>query len=131
MVEDRLLDGPVEELVRVPAEELVERVVPGHVQREAGRAATRAAPHLPQARDGSREGHADGGVEVAHVDAQLERVGGDHGKELALGEPALDLTPLCGRIARAVRGDPLGDVTTPRVLEPQPCEALDQLDAAA
>ena len=119
VVEDRLLDRAVEELVRVAAEELVERVVAGHVQREAGLAPARAAPHLAQARHRAGEGHADGGVEVADVDPELERVGGDDGEQVALGEPPLDLAPLRRRVARAVGRDPLGDVAAARVLEPQ------------
>ena len=55
VVEDRGLDRPVEELLRVPAEELVERVVAGHVQREAAAArAARAPPLLAKARDRAR-----------------------------------------------------------------------------
>ena len=131
VVEDRLLHGAVEELVRMPAEELVQRVVTRDVQRQAGLAPARAAPHLPQARDRARERHADGGVQVAHVDAQLERVGRDHREQVALRQAALDLAPLGGRVAGAVWRDPLGQVAAACVLQAQLGEALDQLDAAA
>ena len=53
-----------------------------------------AAPHLAQARDGAGEGDADRRVELADVDPELERVGGDHREQLAPGEAALDLAPL-------------------------------------
>ena len=131
VVEDRLLDGAVEELVGVAAEELVERVVAGDVDRQAGGAAARAAPHLAQARDRAGEGDADRGVEVADVDPQLERVGRDDREQVALGQAPLDLAPLRGRVAGAVGRDPLREVAAAGVLEPQLREALDQLDAAA
>ena len=107
VVEDRRLDGPVEELVGVAAEELVERVLAGDVDREPAAAAPGAAPHLPQRGDRARERDADRGVERADVDAELERVGGDDAEQLALDEPALDLAPLLGRVAGAVGRDPL------------------------
>ena len=131
VVEDRLLHRPLEELGRVAAEELVERVLAGHVHREAGVAPPGAAPHLAQARDGAGEGHAERGVEVADVDAQLEGVGGDDREQVALRQPLLDLAPLGGRVAGAVGRDALGQVGPARVLEPLAREALDQLHAAA
>ena len=71
------------------------------------------------------------GVEVADVDAQLERVGGHDRQQLALGQPALELAPLRGRVAGAVGGDPLGQVVAAGVLQALAGEALDQLHAAA
>ncbi len=131
VVEDRALDRPLEELVGVAAEELVERVLAGHVHREPGLAAAGAPPHLAQARHRAGEGHAQGGVEVADVDAELERVGRHDGEQVPLREPQLDLAPLRRRVARAVGGDPLRQVGAPGLLEPLPREALDQLHAAA
>ena len=90
-----------------------------------------AAPHLAQRRDGAREGHAQRRVEVADVDAELERVGGHDREQLALGQPPLDLAPLRRRVAGAVGRDPLGEVGAAGVLEAQAREALDQLHAAA
>src|SRR3954470_23613496 len=46
VVEDRGLDRPLEELVRMAAEELVESVIPRDVDREALRAAPGPPPHL-------------------------------------------------------------------------------------
>ena len=83
VVEDRGLDRPVEELVGVAAEELVERVLAGDVDRQPAAAAPGAAPHLAQRRDRARERHADRRVERADVDPQLERVGGDDAEQLA------------------------------------------------
>ena len=107
VVEDRRLDRAADELVRVAAEELVERVLAGDVDGEAAAAAARPPPHLAQAGDGAGEGDADRRVELADVDAQLERVGGDHREQLAGRQPRLDLAPLLRRVAAAVGRDPL------------------------
>ena len=131
VVEDRALDRTVEELVGVAAEELVECVIAGHVHGEPGLAATGAAPHLPQAGHRPGEGHADCGLEVAHVDPELERVRRHHREEVSLREPMLDLPPLRRRVAGAVGRDPVGQVRVASVLEPEPREAVDQLDPAA
>ena len=117
VVEDRRLHRAVEELVGVAAEELVERVLARDVDRQPAPAAPRAAPHLPQRGDRARERHADRRVERADVDAELERVGGDHAEQLALDEPVLELAPLLGGVARAVGRDPLGEVAAAHVLE--------------
>ena len=106
VVEDRRLDRPLEELVRVAAEELVERVLAGDVEGDPLAAPPRPAPHLAQAGDGAGEGDADRRVELADVDPELERVGGDHGEQLAAREPGLDLAPLLRRVAGAVGRDP-------------------------
>src|SRR5206468_10425110 len=94
VVEDRRLDRPPEELLRVAAEELVEGVLPGNVDGEAAAAAPGAAPHLPQAGDRAGEGGADRRVELADVDPQLQGVGGDDRQQLAGGKARLDLAPL-------------------------------------
>ena len=94
----------------MPGEELIERVLAGDVDRQSAAAAAGAAPHLAQARDRPGEGHADRGVECADVDPELERVGGDHAKQLAARQPPLDLAPLRGGVAPAIRGDPLGQL---------------------
>ena len=54
VVEDRRLDRPADELVGVAAEELVERVGAGDVDREAAPLPSRPSPHLAQAGDGAR-----------------------------------------------------------------------------
>ena len=131
VVEDRLLHRPLEELGGVAAEELVERVLARHVHGEAGVAASGAAPHLAQARHRARERHAERRVEVAHVDAELERVRGHHRQQVPFGEALLDLAPLGRRVAGAVGRDALGQVGPAGVLEALAREALDQLHAAA
>ena len=102
----------------MPAEELVERVLAGDVEGDAVAAPPRPAPHLAQAGDRAGEGDADRGVELADVDAELERVGGDHGEQLAAGELGLDLAPLLGRVAGAVGRDPRRQPGLAVLLEP-------------
>ena len=130
VVEDRRLDRPLEELLRVAAEELVERVLAGDVDRQPAPPPPRPAPHLPQAGDGAGEGDADRRVELADVDPQLQRVGRDHRQQLAGAEPVLDLAPLLRRVAAAVGRDPRRQLRLPAPLQVFAGEALDQLDPA-
>ena len=131
VVEDRVLDRAVEELVGVAAEELVERVVARDVDGEPAAAAAGAAPLLAERGDRAGERDADRGVERADVDAELERVGGDDAEQLALDELALELAPLLGRVAGAVGRDPLGEVGVAEVLERELGELRHQLDGLA
>ena len=129
VVEDRRLDGPVEELVGVPAEELVQRVLARHVHREAAPAPARAPPHLAQRRDGAGEGDDERAVELADVDAELERVGRDHGAQLPVHQPPLELAPLLGRVAGAVGSHELRQlgVLGGEVVVHEPAQHLDAL----
>ena len=113
------------------AEELIERVLAGDVEGDPLAAPAGPAPHLPQAGDRAREGDADRGVELADVDSELERVGGDDREQLAPREVGLDRPPLLRRVAGAVRRDPRGEPGLAELLQPHPGEALDQLDPAA
>ena len=105
VLEDRGLDGAVQELVGVAAEELVERVLAGDVDRQPAAAAPGAAPHLAQRGDRPGERDDDRGVERADVDAELERVGRHDRPQLAVRQPLLELAALLGRVAGAVGGD--------------------------
>ena len=107
VVEDRGLDRALEELVGVAAEELVERVLAGDVDRQPAPAPPGAAPHLAQRGDRPRERHADRRVQRADVDPQLQRVGRDDAEQLAVDQPRLELAPLLRRVARPVGRDPL------------------------
>ena len=95
VVEDRRLDRAGEELVGVAAEELVERVLAGDVERDPVAAAPRPAPHLPQAGDRAGEGDADRRVELADVDPELERVGGDDREQLAASVSRASISRRC------------------------------------
>src|SRR5690242_11398635 len=111
----------------MPAEELVQRVLAGDVDRQPATAAPGASPHLPQARDRARERHTDSRVELADVDAELQRIGRNDPEQLAGGELALDLLALGGSVSRAVGRDAIGEL----VVEPVAGVAEDQLDALA
>src|SRR4029077_11266826 len=113
VIEDRRLYGALEELVGVAAEELVQRVLARDVDGEAAAPAPGPAPHLPEARDGAGEVDADRRVELADVDAQLERVGGGHREQVARGELGLDLATLLWGVAGAVGGDSVGHPALP------------------
>ena len=105
VVEDRRLDGALEEIVGVAAEELVERVLARDVHGQAAPAPSGAAPHLPQRGDGPGERDDDGRVELADVDPELQRVGRDHRAQLAADEASLQFAALLGGVAGAVGGD--------------------------
>ena len=96
VVEDRRLDAPLEQRLRLAHEVLVERVLGRDEDREPVPAPAGAAPLLAQARDRAREADGDRAVEQADVDAELERVGRGDAEELALDEPPLDVAPLRG-----------------------------------
>ena len=121
VVEDRRLDPAAEQLVRLAHEVLVERVLGRDEHGEPVPAPPRAAPLLAQRGDRAREADGDHGVEKPDVDAELERVGRGDAEQVALGEPPLDLAPLLGRVAGAVRRE------TRVVVEPLGGEAVDQL----
>src|SRR5215203_3338335 len=125
VVEDRRLDPPVEQRLRVAHEELVECVLRGDHRGEPVPTAPGAAPLLPEARDGSREADADDGVEEADVDPELERVRRADPEQVSLDEPALDLPPLRWGVAGAVRGQARG------VAEALGGEAMDELRGLA
>jgi hypothetical protein len=115
----------------VAAEELVERVLARHVDREPAPAAAGAPPLLAQARHRPWERHADRGVEHADVDPELERVGGDDAEQLAVDELALELAPLLRRVAGAVGRDALGQLGVAEVVERVLGELRHQLDRLA
>ena len=109
------------------AEELVKGILPRDVDGQTTPAPPRPAPHLTQAGDRPRERDADGGVKLADVDAELQRVGGYDAEQLAVGQPPFDLVSLSGRVTGAVGSDPLRQLR----LEAIHRMAQDQLDALA
>ena len=125
VVEDRRLDAAAEKRLGLAHEVLVERVLAGDEDGEPVPAAAGAAPLLAQARNRSREADRDDRVEHADVDAELERVRRADSEQLAGEEALLDLAPLRGRVAGAVRRE------ARRVAEPVGRELVDQLRGAA
>ena len=127
VVEDRRLDPPREERLRLAREELVERVVARDEDREPPVAPARAPPLLAERRDGSREADGDRAVEEADVDPELERVGRGDAEQLALDQAPLDLAALLGRVAGAVGREP----RCGRGVDALGGEAVDQLGRLA
>ena len=107
VIEDRRLDAPRQQRVGLPREELIECVVRRDEDRQASLPSAGATPLLPERRDGSRKTDRDRAVEQADVDPELERVRGRDAEELSLDEAALDLAALLGRVAGAVRREPI------------------------
>ena len=68
VMHDRRLDRALEELLRMAAEELVERVLAGDVDRQSTAAAPGAAPHLAQRRDRPGKRDDDRRIERPDVD---------------------------------------------------------------
>src|SRR4051812_33787658 len=105
------------------AEELVQRVVAGDVQRKPTAArASGPTPLLAEARNGAGERDRDRRVQVPDVDPELEGVGRHDSGQLPGGEIALDLAPLLRRVAGSVGGD-----AGVRVPEPVERHLVDQL----
>ena len=114
-VEDRLLDGLVEQRLGVCDEIGVERVVAGdqHGQRVAG-AAARPPDLLPPGGSGAGEAGDDDRVESRHVDAELDVFG--VGTEVGLETgPAWDteVTLCAGAVVDAASAPPLVPNATP------------------
>ena len=96
VIENRRLDAPAEQRVRLAHEVLVERVVRGNEHRDAMTLPARPAPLLAQTGDGARKPHRDHAVEQADVDAELERIRRGDTEQLAGGEPLLDVASRAG-----------------------------------
>src|SRR3954447_1837080 len=131
VIEDRRLDRSLQELLRMPAEKLVEGILACDVQGEALASPPGSPPHLTQARDRPGEGDADGRVQLADIDTQLERVRRDNRQQLAGHQASLDLAALLGRVAGPVGRNPLRQLRTAQLLEPYAGEPLDQLNPAS
>ena len=85
----------------------VERVVARDQDREGVLpAAPGPADLLPQSRPGPGEAGQQHGVQPADVDPELEGVGGGEADQLAGAERRLDVAPLLGEVAAAVRRHP-------------------------
>ena len=98
-----------EKIFRIFDQELVHRIAARDEQRQAVTATPARAPGLlPGAGDRARVTDHDARRQIADIDAQLQRVGGDHAHHRALAQTALDLPPQLGQVTAAVAGDELG-----------------------
>ena len=129
-VEDRSLDGPAEDRLRVVDEIGVERIVARDQHRERVAAvAPGATGLLPQRRAGARPAGDEDRVEPADVDAELERVRARHAEEVAVVQRALEGAAVLGEVAGAVRRDPVGQLGY-RLVQRAPGAERDRLGAA-
>ena len=108
-VDERPLGRLAEEVVRVVDDVLVEGAGRGHEDHQALAAPPPGAPGLlPCAGDGTRVAAEHAGVELADVNAQFQRVGGNDGKDIAGAQFALDLAPLRRQVAAAIAAHAAG-----------------------
>ena len=110
-VDHRRLEPRLEEDPRVLHEVLVEGVRAGEQDHERRAVLPPDAPAaLPGRRDRAGVADEDADVQPADVDPHLERRGADHRLERAGEELLLDLAPLLGEVAGAVRADDLAQL---------------------
>ena len=102
----RLLRRPVKEKFRVLDHVLVQRVAARDEERH-GCPVPPAGPArlLPGAGDRARIAVDDARLQLADVDAELQRVRADDAEDLAAAQAPLDLPPLLRQIAAAVAAD--------------------------
>ena len=131
VVEDGGLHRALEEVLGVAAEELVERVLAGDVDRQSTAPAPGPAPHLAQRGDRAGEGDDDRRVELADVDPQLERVGRDHRPQLAAASGGPRAPAAAGRCSRRGRARPAPPARDRSCLERPLDERAQHLDALA
>ena len=105
-IDQRPLGRAIEEIRRMPDDELIERRAARHHDRgRLAGPAPRAAGTLPRRRDRSRIPGHDRDVERADVDAELQRVGGHDGAHAAFPQPLLDLAAPVRQIAASISAD--------------------------
>jgi hypothetical protein len=103
-VDHRGLRGAREQLGGMGGQPLVELVAAGDEHSCRGRAVAARPPCLlPERGDGAGEAVDHHRVEPTHVDAELERRGGDHARQLAGRELVFDRSALFGQVAAPVR----------------------------
>ena len=115
-----VLRRPLEEIIRMLDDVLVERCARRHQHRRRGRLPPPGAPGpLPGGGDRPRISRHHDRIERADVDPELERVGRHHGPYLAIAQLALDLAALLRKISAAIAAHHLRRQRPPvdRVLE--------------
>ena len=105
-VDEAVLGRRVEQVLGMGRQELVDRCRRADERRQARPAATAGATHLlPGRGDRARVADADRGVEGADVDAELERIRGDHAAHATVPQAGLDRVPLVRQVAAAIAAD--------------------------
>ena len=108
-VDERVLGRGIEEIRRMPHDELVDRRARSNQHRGRSRRSTAgAARALPGGGDRTRVAREHGDVERADVDAELERVGRDDAADHPFAQPAFDLATAQRQVAAAIAADLLG-----------------------
>ena len=117
-IDQRAFRRPIEEVRRVSDHELIERRAARHEHRRGpARAPARAPCALPCGGNGAGIPGEDGHVQRADVDAELERVGGDHRANSAFAKTLLDLAASIGQISSAIPANPFrGARRAPEIL---------------
>src|SRR5690606_9778001 len=94
---------PIEEEIRVLDDVLIQRVAACHHERHgAPMPAACASRLLPSARHRARVAVQDAGLQLADIDAELQRVRADDPADLAAPQPALDLAPQLRQVSAAI-----------------------------
>src|SRR5207244_9115528 len=105
-VDQSLLGIAAEEIFGMIDEVLVQWAARRHVDRRRRPSPATGPPNLlPGACDRAGIAAEHGGIEVADIDAQLERVRADHAAHRTIAESVLDLAPLQRQVATAVAAD--------------------------
>src|SRR6267143_3602805 len=107
-LDESVLRGVAEKIVRVANDELIERRRRSH-QHGAGAsaAAAGAAGALPCGGDGARVSSHDDGIERTYIDAKLEGARRNHAPDFSIAQAAFDFAAFVGQITSAVAG--IGD----------------------
>ena len=132
VVEDRRLDRPLEELVGVAGEELVQRVLAGDVDGQARAARRPARPHIWR-----RLAIVPGNVTTTAASSAPTSIPSSSASvvttaaQLAGHQPCLDLAPLRWGVAGPVGRDPLAELARAEPFELERREAAHELDALA
>ncbi|OPZ01385.1 MAG: hypothetical protein BWZ09_02727 [Alphaproteobacteria bacterium ADurb.BinA305] len=129
-VEPGALDRSAQQELGMVHQVLVDGRVAGHEDDHgAPSLAADAAGLLPEAGDAAGVARKEAEIEVADVDAQFQRVGGDDGVDAPLEEVALELAALAGQQSTAVGLDALAQLGV--AVGDGAVEALDLLAGAA
>src|SRR6266436_5854415 len=108
-LDESVLRGVAEKIVRVANDELIERRRRSH-QHGAGASAAAAgtAGALPSGGDGARVSSHDDGIERTYIDAKLEGARRNHAPDFSIAQAAFDFAAFVGQITSAVAANRFG-----------------------